>query len=148
LSHTRHAQRLRGLGVSEWSTGPLNAPWQGSACFDAVIDTVSAEHAAWLAPSLRANGHLVCVQNRLTTSPVPASTRTVSLHEVALGAAHSFGDDRTWRELVSVGESLLSDMGNRQWVCEAVNEVPFQSLATHLAGLKNMNQSGKAFLSL
>lgn len=45
LSHPRHVASLRSLGVREWLNGPLDAPWQGSACFDAVIDTLNAQHA-------------------------------------------------------------------------------------------------------
>ncbi|HGQ7767866.1 TPA: zinc-binding dehydrogenase [Pseudomonas aeruginosa] len=148
MSHPRHVERLRTLGASQWLNGPLHAPWQGAACFDAVIDTVNVQHAEWLAPSLRANGHLVCVQDRLSASPVPPFTRTLSLHEVALGASHAFGDDRSWRELVSAGESLLDELGAEQWAPDAINEAPFEQLAIHLAGLQNRTYSGKAIVCL
>lgn len=148
LSHPRHVERLRSLGVREWLNGPLQGPWQGAACFDAVIDTISAQHAEWLVPSLRASGHLVCVQDRLDSSPVSAFTRTLSLHEVALGAAHAFGDDRTWRELVRAGESLLDELGAMQWVADEINQAPFENLAIHLAGLQNRTYSGKAIVRL
>ncbi|RYD84340.1 MAG: alcohol dehydrogenase [Verrucomicrobiaceae bacterium] len=148
LSHSRHADRLISLGVNERLDGPLNGPWQGYARFDAVFDAVNAQHAEWLAPSLRANGHLVCVQDRLSTSPVPPFTRTLSLHEVALGAAHSFGDERTWTDLVRAGESLLDALGRREWVPDEVNEAAFENLATHLEGLQNRTYSGKAIVRL
>ncbi|WDY56503.1 alcohol dehydrogenase catalytic domain-containing protein [Pseudomonas sp. PSKL.D1] len=148
LSHPRHTDRLISLGAGAWSHGPLEGPWQGPECFDAVIDTVNAQHAEWLAPSLRANGHLVCVQDRLNASPVPPFTRTLSLHEVALGAAHAFGDDRTWRELVHAGELLFAELGSGQWVPDAVNEAPFEHLALHLAGLQGRTYAGKAIVRL
>ncbi|RJX74862.1 zinc-binding dehydrogenase [Pseudomonas sp. LS-2] len=148
MSHPRHVQRLRALGAGQWLSGPLQGASEGEACFDAVIDTVNAQHAEWLAPSLRANGHLVCVQDRLSAPAVPPFTRTLSLHEVALGAAHRFGDDRTWRELVSAGESLLDELGAGQWAADAINEAPFEHLATHLAGLQNRTYTGKAIVRL
>lgn len=148
LSHSRHAERLVSLGVAEWLDGALNGPWQGSARFDAVIDAVNTQHAEWLAPSLRANGHLVCVQDRLSTSPVPPFTRTLSLHEVALGAAHAFGDERTWNELVQAGESLFDEIGRGQWTPDEVNETSFENLATHLVGLQNRTYSGKGIVRL
>lgn len=148
MSHSRHAERLRALGASHWLSGPQQAPWEGAACFDAVIDTVNAQHAEWLAPSLRANGHLACVQDRLGSSPVAPFTRTLSLHEVALGASHTFGDERTWRELVSAGESLLDELGAERWAPDTINEAPFEQLAVHLAGLQNRTYSGKAIVRL
>jgi NADPH:quinone reductase-like Zn-dependent oxidoreductase len=148
MSHPRHVERLRALGAGQWLTGPLHAPWHGAACFDAVIDTVNAQHAEWLTPSLRANGHLVCVQDRLSAPPVPPFTRTLSLHEVALGASHVFGDARTWRELVSAGEALFDELGAGEWAPDAINEAPFEHLAIHLAGLQNRTYSGKAIVRL
>lgn len=148
MSHPRHVERLRALGAGQCVSGPLHARWKGAACFDAVIDTVNAQHAQWLVPSLRANGHLVCVQDRLNTPPAPPFTRTLSLHEVALGASHAFGDDRTWRELVSAGESMLDQLGAGLWAPDAINEAPFEQLATHLAGLQNRTYSGKAIVRL
>lgn len=148
LSHSRHTDRLIALGANDWLDGPLKGPWQGAARFDAVIDAVNAQHAEWLAPCLRANGHLVCVQDRLSMSPVPPFTRTLSLHEVALGAAHAFGDERTWSELVGVGQSLLDELGRGQWAPDVANEAPFERLATHLAGLQDRTYSGKAVVRL
>lgn len=148
LSHLRHSERLISLGVIECNKGPLTAPWNKPRQFDAVVDTVGAEHAARLVPALRANGHLVCVQDRLATYPVPPFTRTISLHEVALGAAHDFGDDHSWEDLVDAGEGMLSYLGRGQWQPDLLNAVPFEHLPEHLQGLQRRTYSGKGLAKL
>ncbi|EGB97191.1 MULTISPECIES: alcohol dehydrogenase catalytic domain-containing protein [Pseudomonas] len=146
LSHRRHAQRLADLGVAECMEGPLDQAWSGPMVFDAVIDTVNAEHAARLEPALRANGHLVCVQDRLHASPIPPFTRTISLHEVALAALHTFGDDRAWQALVDAGEGMLTSMGRAQWTPESYSVASFERLPDHLTGLQQRTFSGKGVI--
>ncbi|NWD74485.1 alcohol dehydrogenase catalytic domain-containing protein [Pseudomonas gingeri] len=148
LSHLRHTDRLQTLGASNCLGGPLTDAWDNEATYDAVIDTVSADHARWLAPALRANGHLVCVQDRLQTPVWEPFTRTLSMHEVALGASHAFGDTRTWRELVAVGECLLNDVGSGEWRPDTLAPAPFDDLAAHLFGLQQRIFSGKAIVLL
>lgn len=148
LSHSRHFPKLRSLGVHECLQGPLSEEWEGTARFDAVVDTISATHAAWLAPALRVNGHLVCVQDRLAAPVVPPFTRTLSVHEVALGASHVFGDMRTWQELVDAGEWMLEAIGRQQWLTDTVVEAPFEELASHLRGLHERSYTGKAIVRL
>lgn len=76
----------------------------------AIFDAVSGENAAKLVPLLKANGHIVCIQDRIP-APVDAPfTRTISYHELALGALHHFGDSQDWQELMQNGENLMSKM--------------------------------------
>lgn len=148
LSHRRHAQRLTDLGVFDCMEGPLVEAWDGPMVFDAVIDTVNAEHAARLVPALRANGHLVCVQDRLQASPVPPFTRTISMHEVALGALHTFGDDRAWQDLVDAAESILTSVGRGEWEPESFNVASFEHLPDHLESLQHRAFSGKGLIRI
>lgn len=105
----RHWARLRALGAGECI--PYTAAARGNCRrFDAVFDTISGEHAAALAPLIAANGHLVCVQDRATSSPVPPFTTAISLHEVALNAMHEFASDRQWRALTRAGELMMQDV--------------------------------------
>ncbi len=80
----------------------------------AVFDAVSGENAADLVPLLRANGHIVCIQDRIPEPIDPPFTRTISYHEIALGALHDFGDVNDWNALMQNGEALLEriDKGN------------------------------------
>ncbi|QHG65175.1 alcohol dehydrogenase catalytic domain-containing protein [Pseudomonas putida] len=148
LSSLRHARRLSELGVNECQPGPLTEPWEQGPRFDAVIDTVNDQHAGWLVPALRANGHLVCVQDRLAASPIPPFTRTLSIHEVALGASHAYGDDRTWQELVDAGEEILSAMARNQWQVDEVTVAAFEELPVHLERLQNRTFHGKGLVTV
>ncbi|WP_391090126.1 alcohol dehydrogenase catalytic domain-containing protein [Vibrio sp. NH-UV-68] len=73
----------------------------------AIFDAVSGENAAHLVPLLRANGHIVCIQDRIAKPIDPPFTRTISYHEIALGALHNFGDKDDWHALMQNGEALL-----------------------------------------
>ncbi|MFS1422301.1 zinc-binding dehydrogenase [Shewanella sp. 10N.286.48.B5] len=73
----------------------------------AIFDAVSGENAAHLVPLLRANGHIVCIQDRIAKPIDPPFTRTISYHEIALGALHDFGDKQDWHALMQNGEALL-----------------------------------------
>lgn len=78
----------------------------------AIFDAVSGENAAHLVPLLRANGHIVCIQDRIAKPIDPPFTRTISYHEIALGALHDFGDKEDWYTLMQNGEALLERIAN------------------------------------
>ncbi|MGL5429866.1 MAG: zinc-binding dehydrogenase [Vibrio sp.] len=77
-----------------------------------IFDAVSSENAAHLVPFLRTNGHIVCIQDRIPAPIDPAFTRTISYHEIALGALHEFGDKQDWDTLMKNGETLLERIAN------------------------------------
>ncbi|MGL4638200.1 MAG: alcohol dehydrogenase catalytic domain-containing protein [Shewanella sp.] len=76
----------------------------------AIFDAVSGQHAAALVPLLKANGHIICIQDRIPKPIDPPFTRTISYHEIALGALHDFGDSRDWEALMHQGEMLLEQV--------------------------------------
>ncbi|MGR5132046.1 zinc-binding dehydrogenase [Vibrio alfacsensis] len=78
----------------------------------AIFDAISGENAAHLVPLLRANGHIVCIQDRIPNPIDPPFTRTISYHEIALGALHDFGDKEDWYALMHNGEALLERVAN------------------------------------
>ncbi|RZR11884.1 alcohol dehydrogenase [Vibrio vulnificus] len=78
----------------------------------AIFDAVSGENAAHLVPLLRANGHIVCIQDRIAKPIDPPFTRTIFYHEIALGALHNFGDKDDWHALMQDGEALLERIEN------------------------------------
>ncbi|KAA8996671.1 alcohol dehydrogenase [Affinibrenneria salicis] len=151
LSHARHWARLQALGASECLAGPLAADqrWpQDDARFYAVIDSVNERHAAQLAPALLANGHLVCIQGRLEQWPCAPFGRALSLHEVALGALHRFGDDASWSRLTAAGERLLSEIAGQRLQPEAQVVREFSELARLLDDLRHRQFSGKPLVRL
>lgn len=68
--------------------------------------TMSGERS--LASLIGYNGHLVCIQDRVETAPLPAFSTVISLHEVALNSVHRFSGAHDWREWREAGERLLA----------------------------------------
>lgn len=146
LSHPRHAERLARLGAAACIAGP-RPPEQ--LRYHAVIDCVSEASAQSLADSLLANGHLVCVQGRLSHWPCPPFGRALSLHEVALGALHRCGDEQAWAELVAAGEHFLLDkLADRSLHAPALRQCSFDQLPDVLADLRDGSLPGKTVLRL
>jgi NADPH:quinone reductase len=146
MAHPRHHARLSTLGAEVLVAGP----WHGdvgtspeSAPFFAVFDAVSGAHARALAASIEANGHLICIQDRLETQPWPAFGPAISLHEVALGALHRFGTQAAWADLVFAGERMLGAIATGALQADTRKEGQFSSLPDALDALKNRSFSGK-----
>lgn len=148
MAHPRHWDRLRTLGAAACLASPAeDAPLPtGQQRFYAVIDSVNAEHAARMADSLLANGHLVCIQGRPAEWVCPPFGRTLSMHEVALGALHVYGDDEAWSRLVAAGEQMLQQIAAGALSPEARVVRPFDVLPQCLEDLRNRQFSGKALV--
>lgn len=76
----------------------------------AIFDAVGGKNSALLVPLLRANGHIICILDRIPTPIDPPFTRTISYHEIALGALHEFGDQQDWAALMQHGQALLTQI--------------------------------------
>lgn len=152
MCHPRHWERLHGLGASACVEGPLpeGQTWPAGTegRFHAVIDAVGSSHAARLAPALKANGHLVCIQGRVAEWPSEPFGRALSLHEVALGALHQHGDADDWQRLVHAGSQLLGALAARRIAPEIRVERPFADLPRLLEELRRRNFSGKPIILL
>ncbi|WP_322045075.1 zinc-binding dehydrogenase [Paraburkholderia sp. J67] len=145
MANARHRERLLALGAADCIDGPLadSAAWSGGQRYFAVIDTVSGDHAARMADALRANGHLVCVQDRVAQWPCEPFGRTLSMHEVALGALHQHGDDDAWAQLRSEGEQMLAAVAEGRLEPQARVVRGFDALAELLDALRSRNFAGK-----
>lgn len=106
LSGSLDEEEASALGITTVHRNKENLSCQ----YFAVIDAVSADNATELVSLLQANGHIVCIQGRIEKPVDPAFTRTISYHEVALGALHQYGDEETWTTLMKDGEALLEDI--------------------------------------
>ncbi|MEN3754620.1 hypothetical protein ABC733_24105 [Mangrovibacter sp. SLW1] len=65
------------------------------------------------------------------------------MHEVALGALHTWGDDDDWQALTSAGEAMLSDLSQGRLRAEETVIRPFGELPDLLGALKARAFSGK-----
>lgn len=152
MCHPRHWDRLRELGASECFEGPLDAdsawPRTQANRFFAIVDAVDATHAARLSPGLAANGHLVCIQGRVADWPSPAFGRTVSLHEVALGALHQHGNGADWARLVDAGNRILQLIADGRMTPESILTGAFDQLPERLDALRHRAVSGKSVVAI
>ena len=96
--------------------------------FYALFDANGPDYAASLVPLLEANGHVVSILGRIE-EPIDAPfTRTISYHEIALGALHDYGDLPQWQRLVKDGETLLEQVAAQSLVVEIPNLFEFDNL--------------------
>lgn len=151
MSHPRHWERLLALGADDCLPGPQapGATWpEDGKRFSGVVDTVNGTHARGLATALRANGHLVAIQDRVPDWPLPPFGKAISLHEVALGALHQHGDDDDWAQLTVAGERLLQEFANGRLRPEATVVRDFAALPDLLEALRQRQFSGKPLIRI
>ncbi|WP_371189293.1 alcohol dehydrogenase catalytic domain-containing protein [Thalassotalea maritima] len=80
------------------------------ASYFAAFDAVGSLSASQYVNNLQANGHIICIQDRIESPIDPPFTKTISYHEIALGALHQYGDARAWRDLMAAGENMMADI--------------------------------------
>jgi len=115
----------------------------GERSIYAVFDTVSRASAAELAPLLGYNGHLVCIQDRQETAPLPPFSTAISLHEVALNSFHQHAGHHDKVLLRQSGETLLGAVLDGRLVLPTINLFNFDSLPAALTRLMSDQRSGK-----
>ncbi|MFR0690494.1 zinc-binding dehydrogenase [Enterobacterales bacterium AE_CKDN230030158-1A_HGKHYDSX7] len=108
-----------------------------------IFDTVSGAHAAGLAPLLGYNGHLVCIQDRQESAPLPAFSTAISLHEVALNSIHAHGDALDWQDLQRAASQLLQGVAEGSLLPPTKQFFDFAELPETLRRLKSGEGSGK-----
>jgi len=96
--------------------------------FYALFDANGPDYAVSLVPLLEANGHVVSILGRIEVPVDAPFTRTISYHEIALGALHDYGDLSQWQCLVKDGEALLEQVAAQTLVVEIPNVFEFDNL--------------------
>ncbi|HCD9746345.1 zinc-binding dehydrogenase [Pseudomonas aeruginosa] len=146
---TEHREPLLGLGVlgvfdyrrADWRDAL--AQCLGERSLFAVFDTVSGEHAAGLASLLGYNGHLVCIQDRLESAPLPAFGTAISQHEVALNSIHSHAGGADRADLRRAASRLLHDLRDGDLRLPPLLSFDFQALPQALRALRDGSRKGK-----
>lgn len=152
MCNNRHWDRMRRFGVRKMVAGPISSdqdlPTDLLGRYFAVVDAVGGDHAARISPALGANGHLVCIQDRLQTWPSGPFTRCISMHEVALGALHEFGSNEDWARLVMAGETIMRQVASGRLEPEPLIIRDFSDLPELLTNLQSRSFSGKPLLKV
>ncbi|TEA59314.1 zinc-binding dehydrogenase [Pseudomonas sp. CH235] len=144
-----HHAKLKALGAvgvfdyrePDWQTALATS--LGERRLHAVFDTVSGAHAAKMADLLGYNGHLVCIQDRQESAPLPAFTTAISLHEVALNSFHVHASLHDRQTLRRNGEHLLQALLDGSLVGPALQMFNFDELPQALRALKDGAGGGK-----
>lgn len=108
-----------------------------------VIDCVSAKSGSIMSALVRYNGEIVMVADQFNQVPLLATTKALSLHEVALHGTYAHGTLEHIHHLADIGNSLsnLVAEGKLDPMIEEV--LPFDRLAEGLERLKQQSHSGK-----
>lgn len=112
----------------------------------AVFDTTSGAYARSLAPLVGYNGHLICIQDRLESPPLPPFTTALSLHEVALNSAHGHATAKGWREWRQAGAHLLDAVRIGALDLQQHIVTGFDDLPASLSALKHGRIKGRKTL--
>ncbi|MCJ1884013.1 zinc-binding dehydrogenase [Pseudomonas sp. LA21] len=144
--HREHLLQLGIAGVFDYR----DAQWPeqlraalGPRRLHGVFDTISGSHAASLAPLLGYNGHLVCIQDRQESAPLPTFSTAISLHEVALNSIHAHGDALDWQVLRQAAASLMCSVADGRLQAPAKQFFDFAELPDALRRLKSGQGNGK-----
>ncbi|UDL07046.1 zinc-binding dehydrogenase [Marinobacter sp. CA1] len=145
MASARHHKTLRQLGAETtigWNTQ------QSDSEFFAVFDTVNAQHASSMAGLVEANGHIVCIQDRLETPPLPAFDKALSLHEVALNGLFRAGSDRQWAQFRQAGEDLLTMVAREKLRAPEPHIEPMTALPEALEELTTQDRPLKTVIDV
>ncbi len=150
----KHHQELHQTGVIN-AFDYKNTGWKaalqeqmGGKKLDVVFDTVSGNSASLLVDLLGYYGHVVSIQDRIATNPLPAFTTCISLHEIALGAFHEFASDVQVSQLMAEGEKLLFKIGQGVFKQRQLVLGEFEHLNVILQEMKARNSSDKYVIKL
>ncbi|MDQ0668166.1 zinc-binding dehydrogenase [Pseudomonas sp. W2I6] len=144
--HHEHLKAFGAVGVFDYRDDNWQQNLQaslGERRLKAVFDTVSGTHAAALAPLLGYNGHLVCIQDRQETAPLPAFSTAISLHEVALNSFHAHASQSDRQLLRQAGEHLLEGVLSGNLTTPKSQVFDFRNLPQALHALKQGGEGGK-----
>lgn len=108
-----------------------------------VIDCISAKSGSMMSALIRYNGHIVMVANQFDQVPLLATTKAISIHEVALHGTYAHGAPEHITHLADIGNNLSEFVANGRLHSMVEKIVPFNKLSLALTELKNHTHSGK-----
>ncbi|KLV08926.1 dehydrogenase [Photobacterium aquae] len=154
IAHQQHHERLRRYGADAVIDPERDNPAMRlielteDKLVDAAIDCVSAKSGSILSALIRYNGHIVMVADQFNQVPLLASTKAISIHEVALHGTYAHGHIEHIQHLADIGNQLatLVSEGRLDPMVEQV--LPFAQLTEGLRILKAGTHSGKIVSSI
>lgn len=114
----------------------------------AIFDTVSGVHASSLVQHAQLNGHVICIQDRISQHPLPPFSKAVSIHEVALNAMHTYASATQWQHFTTAGEALMQEIVDGLFVLPPVEVKPFAAADESLDEVQHKRKHLKYVLNL
>lgn len=113
-----------------------------------VLNTISAETAAHDIENLAYNGHLICIAGLPNMSHVNAWEKALSVHNIALGGAHTSGDLTAQKDLARMGEEFGS-LASEKKINPMLEEIiSFEAIPVALKRLSERHVRGKIVAKL
>ncbi|TLD82536.1 alcohol dehydrogenase catalytic domain-containing protein [Helicobacter trogontum] len=105
-----------------------------SSRFDVIFDTTGK--ADELLGLLKYYGHIVAILGRVNKNNIEAFSTCPSLHEIALGAIHSYGDDKDFSHLISNATKLYTLALENKLLLPKFEVIDFDAIPQALNSLK------------
>ncbi len=110
---------------------------------DAVFDTVSRQSATDSLDLIAFSGHLVFIAGAPDYTKIKPFTKSVSYHEVALGAAHQSGDPVAESNLARMGDEMLSRLAAGEISSMIKEVIRLDEVPAALSRLSERHVNGK-----
>lgn len=110
---------------------------------DVIINTISKESAEYDLQRLAFHGHLICIAGVADNQLVPPFTKAFSIHEIALGGAHSSNNIRAQADLSTMLADLLEKVAAKQLNPLVSEVITLEEIPTYLNKIKGRHVRGK-----
>ncbi|WP_305843397.1 alcohol dehydrogenase catalytic domain-containing protein [Photobacterium leiognathi] len=151
IAERQHHQRLLSYGIDA-----VIAPEQNVALeiinltedqmLHSVIDCVSARSGSMMSALIRYNGHIVMVADQFDQVPLLATTKALSIHEVALHGTYAHGAPEHIAHLANIGNKLSELVADNELKSMVEKILPFEKLPEALNCIKEKKHSGKVIV--
>ncbi|TDC26990.1 zinc-binding alcohol dehydrogenase [Streptomyces sp. 8K308] len=149
-----NAEHLRKLGADEvidYRTEDVHArvrELSGGRGVDAIVDTVGPDSATAGLSLLAHGGGIATVAGRPDLTTLPPFGIAPSVHEIALGAAYSHGDERARADLSSILTELLALVADGRLDPRVTRTLALEDVPDGLTELAGRHVRGKLVLAL
>ncbi|MDV5169277.1 zinc-binding dehydrogenase [Photobacterium rosenbergii] len=113
-----------------------------------VIDCVSAKSGSTMSALVRYNGHIVMIADQFNQVPLLATTKALSLHEVALHGTYSHGHTEHIHHLADIGNQLANLVSEGKLDAMVDHVYAFDQLPEALKHLNEQQHSGKLVMQV
>ncbi|PSW17230.1 dehydrogenase [Photobacterium sanctipauli] len=113
-----------------------------------VIDCISAKSGSIMSALIQYNGQIVMVADQFNQVPLLATTKALSIHEVAIHGTYAHGHQEHIQHLASIGQSLVNLVSEGKLDAMVDKVFAFEELDKGLAYLQSQQHSGKVVVSL